>query len=499
MSTNFYVGALPASAVGTNAPALTTQSATETASACSTTGLTKVATGADLAQTTAPFGPNYFVRVIENDPLGNAVCQDFGVTNGILGFGVDLQAPVNVTITGTSGGATTAGNSVIVSGATISLDAVDSVSGFNSGAETRTTIVRNFTTNSAAQCTTGAFSTTSNTCNAVSLSKTGMVIDAAPAAAGGPGVQGYYTVTTLFRDQAGNQSVTVVRTYLLDTTPPTVGGVSIPQNLVGGTAVTFTSQANDNVDLQASNFTLAYSPASGTAKLYYPGDNYGPNYDSTRITTAPINATVPFFIKQLQGEDAAGAPVAFAAGAGADSGKAASVTVRVVDAANLQSAPVAAAIPPINIANSTGFTAGTQFSNFTETNAAINISNAATPSAGNPTSVLLTAQATLTNAAAQQANLPFSQVCFFYQQTAAGNTANPLIPTGDYVSLGCTVNPGITDVANVSRTWTYTLGTAFDPPAFLGTAGTVNVVAIGVNAAGVGIITPVNANITLIP
>ena len=463
---SFYVGAVPAGAVYPTA-----QSSNFAGAACSTTGLTKVAAGADIAQTAAPFTPNYFVRVIENDPLGNVVCQDFGP------FGVDKQNPNNLTVTGGP-----ANNTVIVTGATNTFFSVDSVSGFTPNAELRTTVVRNFTTNSAASCVIGTFA--NSTCNATATGFN-VVID------NNTGTQGYYVLNTVAQDQAGNVSPTMTRVYLLDNTAPTVGGISIPQTLVGGSSVTFTSQANDNVDLQASNFDITYSAASGGYTLFYTGDNYGPNYDATRVTSAPLNATVPFFIKQLQ-NTAGGAPVAFAAGVGADSGRAQTVTVRAIDAANLISANSFAAIPAINISNSTGFT--NQFSTFAVTNAAQNINNG---TGTTTTSTTLTAQAVLNSGTAQQANLPFSQVCFFYQQTAAGNAANPQIPTGDLVSLGCVNNPDIADVANVSRTWTYRL-TGFNPDASLGTAGTINVYAIGVNAAGVGIITAPNANITLV-
>lgn len=464
----FYVGAVPAGAVYPTA-----QSANFAAAACSTTGLTLVAAGADIAQTVAPFTPGYFVRVIENDPLGNVVCQDFGP------FGVDKQNPNALTVTGGP-----ANNTVIVAGSTNSFFSVDSVSGFTPNAELRTTVVRNFTTNAAASCVIGAFA--NSVCGPVA---TGFNVDIT----NGSTTQGYYVLNTVAQDQAGNVSPTMTRVYLLDSTIPTVGGISIPQTLAGGSSVTFTSQANDNVDLQASNFDITYSAASGGYSLFYTGDNYGPNYDATRVTTAPLNATVPFFIKQLQ-NTAGGAPVPFAAGVGADSGRAQTVTVRAIDAANLISANSFAAIPAINISNSAGFTAGTQFSTFNVTNGATNLANGT--GTGTRTATL-TAQAVLNSATAQQANLPFTQVCFFYQQTAAGNAADPTIPTGDLVSLGCVNSPDIADVANVSRTWTYRLSN-FDPAAALGTAGTVNIYAVGVNAAGVGVITGANSNITLV-
>jgi hypothetical protein len=459
----FYVGALPATV-----PAYPTAQSTNSAStACSVTGLTQATTGADVAQTGAPFAPGYFVRVIEADPLGNQICQDFGP------FGVDKQNPNAVVQT-----AGAADQSVVAAGSGVSFNSADSVSGFTPGAELRVRSLFNFTANSAASCAVGTFA--SSNCGFAANSFNVASVTGASTA------QGYYQVETFAQDQAGNNSTTIIRTYLVDNTAPTVGGVSIPQALVGGAAVTFTSQANDNVDLKASNFSVTYSATSGTPSLYYAGDNYGPNFDATRVTSSALNATVPFFIKQLQGT-AAGAPVAFAPG---DSGKAASVTVRAVDAANLVSAPVAAAIPPINIASSAGFTAA-QLSTFSDvTPAPATALSNGTGTAARTTG--LAAAAVLNSATAQQANQPFSQVCFFYQQT----TANPLIPLNDLVQIGCVSAAEITDVANVSRTWTYRFPN-FDPAADLGTAGTVTIYAIGINAAGVGIISGPGNTITL--
>ncbi len=503
LTTSFYVGQLTAAGTGGVAPALNAMSVTETSASCSTTGLTKVSTGADVAaatglgQTPAPYAPSYFVRVIETDPVGNASCQDFGITNGISGFGLDAQAPSSFAVTGGSNGSA-ANNALITTGAANTYNAVDSISGFNPGGELRAKVRRNWINNSTASCVLSALS--SGACPLTAQSFSGFSIDA------GSGTQAYYVVDAVAQDQAGNQSANNQRIYLLDSSIPVIGGVSIPQTLAGGASVTFLSSVTDNVDLSTSNFSVLYSAASTNASLYYQADFYGPTFDSTRVTSAPLNANVPFFIKQLQGETAGGAPNAFAAGIGADSGRAASVTVRAIDAANLLSTPVAAAIPSINISNSSGFT--TQFATFLETNAAVTLSNG--NGTGTP-SVALTAQAVFNGATAQQQNLPFTQVCFFFQQTAAGNATRPSIPTGDYVPAGqfdasgnvipntnCVPAPAITDVALVSRTWTYTSG-LFNPPAYLGTALTLNIVAIGINGSGVGIITPANANITLAP
>ncbi|MEO7457913.1 MAG: Ig-like domain-containing protein, partial [Gemmatimonadaceae bacterium] len=230
MTVSFYVGAVPAGAVYPTA-----QSVSFSGAACSTSGLTKVAAGADIAQTAAPFTPGYFVRVVENDPLGNAVCQDFGP------FGVDKQNPNDLQVTGGA-----ANNSVITAASTTTFFSVDSVSGFTPGAALRVRALRNFT-NTSSNCVYGGFA--SSNCPTVAS-------DFNVDPTGAFTTEAYYQLQVFAQDQAGNVSPTLTRVYLIDTTIPTVGGISIPQTLVGGQSVTFTSQANDNVDLQSSSFDI---------------------------------------------------------------------------------------------------------------------------------------------------------------------------------------------------------------------------------------------------
>ncbi|MEO8564006.1 MAG: Ig-like domain-containing protein [bacterium] len=431
---------------------------------CSQTGWTIVADPSSIPNSPGASQPiQYRLREFSYDALGNIRCMD--IPNP---FGVDKENPT-LSVTGP------ADKTVIVTNTLMSSAFADSISGFVLGAQVSYTDMRNFST---ANC---VYGTTANGCTIVQ----GPTINID----NGSGTQAYYVLTAKSVDQAGNSSPAVTRIYLLDSTAPVVQGISIPQNLTGGVAQTFTSTATDNVDLQASSFDIAYSAASGLT-LYYAGQSYGPNYDATLVTSTAVNATVPFFIKQIQAT-AAGAPVALAP---ADSGEAQSITVRAIDAANLISIASTAAIPNINISSSSGYST-VDFNTFSVTNAAQNINNG---SGTTTTSTNLTAAVMLNSGSAQSAATPFAQVCYFYQQTAAGNVADPTIPTGDYVQIGCITAPSITDVAGVSRTWTYTLS-GFNPPAALGTAGTINVVAIGVNAGGVGIATAPNANITLVP
>jgi Bacterial Ig-like domain (group 2) len=452
---------------------------------------TTVTSTATIPKSAAGAPTQYRARVFETDKVGNVFCTD--IVNNTLGapaangfFSVDPDAP---SVQQTAGPAT---KTRIFTGNSASFAFADSISGFVLNRQMQFGLWRNFS-KATADCVViidgvnaNQTGTNATGCVGTANSAPNIILD------GNTNVEAYYILSASSVDQAGNLSPQLLSIYLLDNTAPLVSGISIPQNLVGGAPVTFTSGATDNVDLKASNFNIQYTAATGL-NLFYAGDNYGPNYDNTIVKTATINATVPFFIKQLQAT-AGGVPVALTA---ADSGEAQVVNVRAIDAANLVSIASTANIPNINISSSAGFTAGTEFNTFQVTNQNQAISNGATPAA-TPTSVTLTATAVLLTAGAQAAPLPFSQVCYFYQQTAAGFAADPTIPNGSYVQIGCVSAPSITDVAGVSRTWTYQLA-GFDPPVALGTAGGVNVIAVGIKASGVGIATSPNANNTLAP
>ncbi|MEP6621649.1 MAG: Ig-like domain-containing protein [bacterium] len=462
------------------------------ATQCSQTGWTTVTSGNDLANSLAGISNQYRVRVFETDKLGNIRCADLtspaGLGNTTGFFGIDKQAP---TLAQTGGPAS---GSVIVTGTQNSFAFQDSISGFVLNHQVQYSLYRGFTA-STANCvaindginapTTG---TTATLCAVTANNGPNVVLD------GNSGTQGYYNLTAKSVDQAGNASPTLAFVYLLDNTAPVVQGISIPQNLVGGAPVTFSSTATDNVDLASTNFNITYSAATAGANLFYAGQTYGTKFTAAGVvTTTPVAATVPFFIQQLQATTAGGTPVALTA---ADSGEAQVVNVRAVDAAKNVSALSSANIPNINISSAAGFLGTTDFTTFQEVNTAGAISNPANPAAGGVAT--LSATAVLNAAGAQNAVVPFSQVCFFYQQSAAGAAADPTIPLGSYVQVGCVSAPSLTDVAGISRTWTYQL-TGFNPPAALGTAGAINIVAVGIKGTGVGILSQVNSTLTLAP
>ncbi len=468
------------------------------ATQCSQTGWTNAAT-TPIPPSLPGVSTTYRARAFFTDKIGNVRCQDLvgsaGAVNANGFFGLDNQAP---TLTKTGGPAT---NTVIVTGQTDAFAFADSISGFVLNRQMQYSLYRTFVVSTAncvpiidgvnaTQTGTGA-----NGCTGTANSAPTVVLDGATT------TQGYYNLTAKSVDQAGNFSTPLSFVYLLDGTAPIIQGISIPQNLVGGTSVTFTSTATDNVDLASTNFNITYSPATTNATLFYAGNNYGTKYTAANVTTsAAVTATVPFFVQQLQGSNGAagcapaaacGDPIALTA---ADSGEATAIAVRAVDAAVNVSAASTAAIPNINISSIKGFNstgANTDYSFFNETSPVATLSNGAGALARSTT---LAASAVLNSATAQSALVPFSQVCFYYQ----ANAGDPTIPAGSYVQVGCVSAPGITDVAGVSRTWTYQIA-GFDPPAALGTAGALNLYAVGIKAGGVGVLTPANTSTTLAP
>jgi len=307
-------------------------------------------------------------------------------------------------------------------------------------------------------------------------------------------------------DLARNAAPTMTRNVVIDQLAPTVGGIQVPASIVGGSAASFATSAIDNLDLISSNYTLTYSavPAnSGLTALNIraAGPTLGVAFDNVLTTAASFSVNVPFFIRSVATTTAGGAPQNNG-GAGIPT----QIGVRAYDAANNPSPTSTAAINPANVpqTNPTNFTAAPAGANPAATMISFQVSNAATPisncpAAGcaggvapaNPTTINLTATATGNEAATYQFINPFTQVQFYYYD--GGYAGAP----GEWVLIGAAVAPVVTDNNPPTiRTFTWTLP-AFDPPAILGTGVPLNVIAIGVNAAGDGLVSANNTVITL--
>ena len=432
------------------------------------------------AASAIPNSPNktnadYQLRMIETDALGNAT------TTTLSTFGADNNIPLAAFSGGTKDLATSQTNAAALSGGGSFIIAYsDSISGFNLN-PMQTTLVRNFElTKTLADCVIGTWDATNKVCNVAGT--TGTI-----AADGGSALNGYYTLTAFVIDQAGNASTpTLSRAVVIDNAAPTAsGGVAIPATITGGSSVNFTSAFADNLDLLTADGSIVYPNMT----LSSPGSLDTPGTAFDNVLTKSANATVNItnFISAMQQVDGANAPTAASA-------LPTNVNIRASDEVGLFGTS-SVALPPANIVNGTGaadFTTA-QFATFAVSNAPKNIANGANP--GNiATTVDLTAA--IVGSTSLQNN-PFTQVCFYYQQTAAGQSN-----TGEWVLIGCQSAASVTDdpvaPAATGRTWLYTFS-AWNPPSGLGTAAAAQIRAIGQNSKGNGISTNTNTNITLVP
>ena len=320
----------------------------------------------------------------------------------------------------------------------------------------------------------------------------------------------YFQVTGRVRDFAGNTSAEVSRVTLDDGRGPLVGNIITPTSITGGTAVTFSAQMQDNVELGDQLGYVGYN-AIGTF-LVTSRDMLG-TYGFDELTT-PRTAThtVDQFIQSIE-TTAGGAPTGTIA-------TATDMNLAVRDVAGMQLAtqcpnagtqttiePVvpftltgscttvqASIINAINVGNpaQTSWASGNRpfaavsptnpnggGTAFTQTSSAAavcsNIPVGANAGCNVVTATSKTLTATATGPAQTFAN-PFTRVEFYY--TDAANRSFR-IGTG---SVTVTDNT----VTNI-RTWTYT--TSWNPGAMAVVAGNYPVFAIGVDAQGRALMT----------
>jgi hypothetical protein len=289
-----------------------------------------------------------------------------------------------------------------------------------------------------------------------------------------------------------------------------MGSIAVPSQIAAGTTVPFATSATDNLDLIRADYTLTYSvapvgsPIPGTFPIR--ADNptpLGVAFDNVLTTNSSFTISVTNFIRSVQVASNTGAPQdpAFA-------GIPQSISARAYDAADNPSvvnqgtgngfsliAPAA-----VSQTNRTDFraapagqNAGATMIDWTVTNAAVSVSNC--PPAGcnggvapaNPTSTPLVAVARGNESQTFQFLNPFTRVQFYYFDAAVN----------EWRLIGETSSATVTDNNTITiRSFTYTLA-SWDPPASLGSGVPARIVAVGVNAAGDALVTPVNSNILL--
>ncbi|HVZ78048.1 MAG TPA: hypothetical protein VG818_08730 [Gemmatimonadaceae bacterium] len=448
--------------------------AAKSGAACKTAGGTQVTTGSSLAQSAPADSTTYSLRVLQFDNVGNVVCADLPKT-----FGVDLTAPVSVTSTGgTNSGAVNALLKGTNKGynntdfSTITASAVDSISGFDLATPVTLSSTILPTSGTTACALAGAPSPCSAT-NGFAIANTTW---------SSANTEGYYTVGASVADRAGNSVALSSKTYVIDRTAPVgSGGVAIPAALVGGTAVSLSGTVTDNLTLMAGGGSVQY--ASGLTINYDASSSFnaaGTFGALNKSGTATLG--VPWFISDLQpGNGATDALAQF--------------NIRGTDEVGL-SGGLAAVIPPANITTGAGTGHGangewnaSDFTGYTVSKpaAATNVSIAG---GANATSVTLAANVVLP----ANVGLPFSQVCFYYQDPKAVTTDATPTFVPEYKQIGCVSSAATSDNTN----WVYTYG-AWTPPASLGTGTNVSIIAIGFGANGHASYTAANTNITLTP
>jgi len=290
---------------------------------------------------------------------------------------------------------------------------------------------------------------------------------------------GYFTYTAMSQDAAGNQSAAVTRVIAHDdaVNPPNLTSALFNTPLSGSTA-TFNANASDNFDLWDVTYLLTYAGGL-VGPISYPAIvlntfNVAPLVNSN----VPAGITINGFMRQL--ENVTGnAPLAVG---GAFKPTQLSGTAR--DQASNSSAAAITAIAPAAVTTGVSYTAAaaallTNSWSITTPSVATLVSTGATTPATNPLTVTFEAKACGPTASYTQ---PFARVDFY--AVLAGNVRQ--IGTG---TLTGTDDDGSAFGRCHKYGFTWTPGTTF------GTA-VQNVYAIGVSAAGDGLVSPVNTQVT---
>jgi hypothetical protein len=433
-----------------------------TATSCSTTGLTAITTGSQLAETTVSTA--FRVRVVVKDALGNQTCFGLFAGTGIAvaggQFGADFTAPTG-TVTGPAAGPPGLNNAAPGPPGNFAVAASDNASGFDPAGALLVSMSR-LNPSGTTTCVIGSGSG----CTAAQQLLT---FDAL----GGTGLEGYYTTSITLVDVAGNQTVLVTaRLYEYDITPTAFsGGISLPSLIAGATTNTFLATATDNLDLNTIFGDVVYPLAT----LRYPSQSIG-SWGPPLEQSVAVSYAVANWIRCIN------ASGSFAAASGPPTGITLTATDQTLTATNtVNSTSLASAAFGANAQACTG-----GVGNIAAADILSFIQNAPNYGAGKTqvdisgTSLAAASSATVTLTAVADVALnssadPFTRVDFYYD-----NGAGVLINIGTAtVVLAQTLT---------NRTYTYTV--VWDPDAAV-PVGAVNVVALGVDAQGDAVLTNV--------
>jgi hypothetical protein len=470
---------------------------------------TDIATSADA--TAASFAistDNFYCLVIyAQDALGNRSSSPSSTSTAVCGsagnhttIGIDRDAPTGVmddetVITGILSlaanariAAATVGNEfrVLVNDGSA---AAIGVSGFGP-TPLRAKITRRDATNTAV-CVVGSGSS----CSLTTTGQTFTAPNAQTSAMTAMAIPGYYTFDGDVTDAAGNR-VTLptsarVIAFDLPANIPVLTSASFPVPLTGQN-VTFTAFGSDNIDLWKIDYNLAYGGGL-VWPIVYPTTIINTfNAPTLLNNNVPATANITNFYRQVQSL----ATPAIASISGQF--KPTTLNGNLFDFAGNQSGNVATNIPAGAVTTGNpyqGVVAADLISTWQITNAATNVSNgnftacAAGP-ASTATSVVLTA---VVAGPPNTFSQPFTRVDFYVDNSAA--TA-PATASNFLVLAGSATAPALND-NGVTRTYTYSF--SFAPGSTYGCAvAGLPMYAVGVNAAGDALVTPLSAVISIV-
>ena len=396
-----------------------------------------------------------------------------------LRFGVDIAAP---TIAFSGGLASNARLNGATVGTEFQVTVTDTGttgnSGMLSGSAVRGTVqIRNQANQSPQICFVGAV--VSGVCTPVSVNAAPPFPLVPTTTVAAAATTGYYTYVAFSQDAAGNQSATVTRVIAYDPAAnvPSLTSALFNTPLSGSTAV-FNANASDNFDLWDVTYTMTY--AGGLAgPILFPAVVLNTFNAATLVNSnVPAGITINGFMRQVQAVTG-NAPLAATA-----QFKPTSLSGVARDQANNPSAAAVTAIPAASVTTGNNYLAApaAQLINswsITAPSVATNVSTGATTPAANPLSVTYTMIAAGPTATFSP---PFTVVNMF------------VVSGGNLVQIGTATFAGTTDDGSAqgrrhSWTFTWTPGTAF------GTA-VQTVYAIGVDANGDALVSPLNNQVT---
>jgi hypothetical protein len=286
-----------------------------------------------------------------------------------------------------------------------------------------------------------------------------------------PTTNGYWRITTTVTDAANNVSTQSVIVTLNDNVAPVAGGISSPASIAGGTAVTFSSALQDNVELgdvtgattfTGAGFTLidsrqaigTYGPDAivNTSPGTFNIASFVRSVETTAAGGLPTGAVSPATIFEYAARDVAGVQLNNLVADGCPPAGAADGTttqncilrnVNISAAVNLGSNNTFPAFTALNTANGTNPLWGL-FLQAAPSNATVcTKANAVACAPAQPFTTTLTA--TVTGQAAVFAN-PFSRVVFAFQDA-----------NGRWVPIGTAAVTVTDNTVTSTRTFTYTL------------------------------------------